>query len=302
MARNQMYKYVWLVKTIYDAKRISFEEINWKWLDSDLSEGLEIPLRTFHKWRAAAEEIFGINIECDRKDGYRYYIENREDIKGNSIQNWMIDTISVSNMLVENIALKDRILLENVPSGNVYLSPILSAMKSSKTIEFVHQSYWKSEPSVYTIDPYCVKIFRQRWYVVGFSHSHGEIRIFALDRIREVKILDTAFVYPKDFCPELFFDSSFGVIVMKDMKIEDVRLKVSALQANYLRSLPLHESQAETERNEDYSIFAMQIRPTWDFQQEILRNADEMEILEPLWLRKEIAGVVKRMWDKYEED
>ena len=86
------------------------------------------------------------------------------------------------------------------------------------------------------------------------------------------------------------------------MKIEDVRLKVSALQANYLRSLPLHESQAETERNEDYSIFAMQIRPTWDFQQEILRNADEMEILEPLWLRKEIAGVVKRMWDRYEED
>ena len=137
---------------------------------------------------------------------------------------------------------------------------------------------------------------------MGFSHSHGEIRIFALDRIREVKILDTAFVYPKDFCPELFFDSSFGVIVMKDMKIEDVRLKVSALQANYLRSLPLHESQAETERNEDYSIFAMQIRPTWDFQQEILRNADEMEVLEPLWLRKEIAEIVKRMWNKYVED
>ena len=179
MARNQMYKYVWLVKTIYDAKRISFEEINWKWLDSDLSEGLEIPLRTFHKWRAAAEEIFGINIECDRNDGYRYYIENREDIKGNSIQNWMIDTISVSNMLVENIALKDRVLLENVPSGNVYLSIILSAMKSSKTIEFVHQSYWKPKSSVYAIDPYCVKLFRQRWYVVGFSHSHGEIRIFA---------------------------------------------------------------------------------------------------------------------------
>ena len=84
--------------------------------------------------------------------------------------------------------------------------------------------------------------------------------------------------------------------------MEHVVLKVSAGQSNYLRDLPLHITQNEKEQHEDYSIFELDIRPTFDFQQEILWNGEDMEVLKPEWLRKEIAGKVKGMWNRYKED
>ena len=86
------------------------------------------------------------------------------------------------------------------------------------------------------------------------------------------------------------------------MEKQTVKLKVSAGQANYIRDLKLHESQEELERNEEYSIFQYYLRPEFDFQQEILWNGEDMEVLEPKWLRKEMAGKIKRMWNKYKED
>jgi hypothetical protein len=111
MARNLINKYVWLVETIYKAKRITFEEINEKWLENDLSEGIELALRTFHKWRIAVEEMFGLVIECERKGGYHYYIANVNELKGNNIRNWLLNTISVSNLLIDNQHMKDRYCL-----------------------------------------------------------------------------------------------------------------------------------------------------------------------------------------------
>lgn len=78
-----------------------------------------------------------------------------------------------------------------------------------------------------------------------------------------------------------------------------MKLKVSGRQANYLRDLPLHETQQETEQTDDYSIIELQVRPTFDFQQELLWNGEDLDVLEPLWLRKEIAGKIKRMWNNY---
>ena len=106
MAVSLHLKYVWLIETIYKAKRITFEEINRKWMDCELSEGLELPIRTFHKWRAAAEEIYGLVIDCQRKGGYHYFIANADEIKQGGIRNWLINTFSISNLLVDNLHLK----------------------------------------------------------------------------------------------------------------------------------------------------------------------------------------------------
>jgi hypothetical protein len=51
-----------------------------------MSEGEEIPLRTFHNHRHAIEELFDINIECDRRNGYVYYIENTDDIEKGGVR------------------------------------------------------------------------------------------------------------------------------------------------------------------------------------------------------------------------
>ena len=133
MAKNLINKYVWLVDTIYRAGRITYEEINEKWLDQDMDDK-PIPLRTFHKWRIAAEDMFHLNIECERKGGYHYYIENKAEIGQNGLRNWLLKTISVSNLLLDSQSLKDRILLEDIPSGQEYLATILDAMKTNNQL------------------------------------------------------------------------------------------------------------------------------------------------------------------------
>ncbi len=301
MSKNQINKYVWLVETLYHAKKITLKEINRRWLDTDLSEGLEIPRRTFHSWKNEVEELFGLVIMCDKRDGDRYYIENREVLEDDGLQRWLLNTMSVNNTLLENKTLSDRILLENIPSGQEFLSTVMEAMKKSKLLEITYKGYWSEHEHTFPVAPYCVKLFRQRWYLVGNSVNEDRIRIYSLDRVLEAKLTGVPFKYPDDFCPEVYFEGCFGVIRGDGTEIEMVKLKVSADQANYLRSLPLHPSQKELIHTGEYSIFSVEVRPTFDFQQELLWNGDAIEVLEPLWLRKEMSDMVKRMGNNYKK-
>ena len=138
MAKNLLGKYVWLVETIYNAGHITFEEINQKWLDDDMDEE-PIPLRTFHKWRIAAEDMFGLVIDCERKGGYHYYIGNAREVESGGLRSWLLSTISVSNLLLDSQQLKDRILLEDIPSGVKYLPMIIEAMKTNNVMHYLSE-------------------------------------------------------------------------------------------------------------------------------------------------------------------
>lgn len=301
MAKNLLGKYVWLVETIYNAGHITFEEINQKWLDDDMDKE-PIPLRTFHKWRIAAEDMFGLVIDCERKGGYHYYIGNAREVESGGLRSWLLSTISVSNLLLDSQQLKDRILLEEIPSGVKYLPMIIEAMKTNNVIRITYQSYWREESHTFNVHPLCVKLFKQRWYMVALSPYYNKVMIYSLDRIFGLWKQKDKFKMPEDFEPSVFFQDCYGVIAGTKRKPETVRIKVSAGQANYIRSLKLHESQDEVERNDEYSIFTYFLRPELDFIQELLSNGEDVEVLEPFWLRKDVGGIIKRMWNKYKND
>lgn len=211
MAKNLINKYVWLVETIYKAGRITFEEINQKWVDK--FEEDPIPLRTFHKWRIAAEDMFNLAIECERKRGYHYYIENADEIKRGGLRNWLMNTISVSNLLLDSQSIKDRILLEDIPSGQNELAVIIDAMKTDTQLRITYQSYWKDESHTFNVHPYCLKLFKQRWYMIALNPYYDKIMIYALDRIFHIWKLDgQTFKMPEDFDPETFFYNYYGII------------------------------------------------------------------------------------------
>ena len=299
-------KYVWVIETIHRRRKISFKELNELWLRDDISRGVDIPKRTFDNWRYVIWDMFGINIVNENRGEYRYYIENEEDISKNGLRSWLYNTFCVSNAIANSQSIKDRILLEYVPSGQEHLQPIIEAMKENRVINITYHSYWKNEENNFDVQPYCVKLFRQRWYLVARStytyfFEKGP-RIYSLDRIHDLHKTEETFEIPKDWSPKKFFDGCFGIIANQGKEPEQVKLKVSAGQANYLRDLKLHGSQEEIERKEEYSIFEYNLCPEYDFIQEILWNGEDMEVLEPLWLRQEIAGKIKRMWNKYKED
>lgn len=300
MATNILNKYVWLVETIYNAGRITFKEINRKWIRTEMSEGVELSVRTFHKWRIAIEELFDLDIECDRQGGFYYYIYNTDDLRQWNIRNWLLKTISVGNQIKDSRHIKDRILLEDIPSGEMYLSQVIEAMKNFNHIGLTYKSYRRGECRSYVIYPYFIKLFKQRWYVVSKDTESGSVKTFSLDRIVSMEIkTDTKFEMPEDFdCAGLFCDS-FGIMLRDDIKPETIKLKAYGEQANYMRSLPLHKSQREVENNRNYSVFTLRVSPTIDFIQEILRWGEQLEVLEPQWLRNEIYDRLKNAMEKY---
>lgn len=299
MGKNLLNKYIWFVETIYNAKRITYEEINEKWRNNALSDGLDLPSRTFHKWRIAVEEMFGLIIDCERKGGYHYYIVNADELKEGNIRNWLINTFSISNLLVDNLQLHERILLEEIPSGQKYFAQIIDAMKSNNLINMTYRSYWKDNSYNFDVEPYCVKLFRQRWYLLGRSPYKKQMMIYALDRIQELRIIDENFELPAIFNANEFFSEYFGVNIGDEVDVETVKLKVASYQANYIRAVPLHHSQNEIEKNEDYSIFELRLRPTSDLMREILWHGEAIEVLAPLELRKEVTNKIENMSGKY---
>ena len=299
MGKNLLNKYIWFVETIYNAKRITYEEINEKWRNNALSDGLDLPSRTFHKWRIAVEEMFGLIIDCERKGGYHYYIANADELKEGNIRNWLINTFSISNLLVDNLQLHERILLEEIPSGQKYFAQIIDAMKNNSLINMTYRSYWKDNSHNFDVEPYCVKLFRQRWYLLGRSPYKKQMMIYALDRIQELRIIDKNFELPATFNANEFFSEYFGVNIGDEVDVETVKLKVASYQANYIRAVPLHHSQKEVERNENFSIFKLCLRPTSDLIREILWHGEAIEVLAPLELRKEVINKIENMSGKY---
>lgn len=299
MTKDLFDKYIWLIDTIYRAGKITFEEINERWLHSKLSDGKDIPLRTFHNWRIAIEQVFDINIECNRRGGYYYYIENADDIEKGGIRNWLLNTFAVNNLINESHHLKRRILFEEIPSGQQFLTPIIEAMRDGLEIELCHQSYWYDEPTTYTVQPYCVKVFKQRWYVVGFCKERDAIRTFSLDRIHQLITLESKFTYPKGFDPAAFFTDSFGIIV-EEGEVETIRIKVYGMHRLYMRALPLHHSQQEVETTDEFSIFEYRMKQTFDLRQELLSRGKDIEVLSPSSFREEMAKAIQEMAALYQ--
>ena len=294
MAKNLFPRYIWLVDTIYHSGKITFEELNTKWLRNSMSNGKKIPNKTFHNHRIAIEEIFDINIECN-KSTYEYYIDNAEDMERGGVRRWLINTFAVNNLINESHKLKERIVFENIPSGQQYLTPIIEAMRDGVKVEITYQSYW-SDAATFEIEPYFVKVFKQRWYVIGKSDN---LRIYALDRIKTLSLTGNTFKMPESFDPESYFQDCYGIIQGEDIKTERIKLRFESSQAKYIRALPLHISQLEIETNPKFVVFEYRIKPTFDFIQEILLHGDFVEVLSPISLRNEIKRIVVGMNKMY---
>ena len=276
-------RYVWFVTTIYNRGPISLADLQHRY-ESHFGRGEELSERQFHRYTDAVEELFDIEIKYSRTQR-GYVVADREGIDNMGMRKWLIQIFSVNNILHESQELKNRILLEDVPSGQQHLTTIVDAMRESVALLMTYQSFWMDEPATFEVEPYCVKLFEQRWYMLGKSEGYDELRLYALDRIKALEPTERKFKLPKKFDATKFFEDYYGIIIGdEDFDVEPVALKVDSWQSKYLRTLPLHHSQVEVERNEEYSIFEYRLCPSFDFRQKILSMGATTEVLAPATL------------------
>ncbi len=273
-------RYVWFMTTIYNRGPITLEEIQHRY-ESHFGRGEVLSERQFHRYTDAVEELFDIEIKYNRTQR-GYVIADGEGIADMGMRKWLIQTFSVNTLLGENTELKKRVLLENVPSGQQFLTPIFEAMRENVALSMTYHSFHREEPSTFEVEPYCVKLFEQRWYMLGKSEGYDDLRIYALDRIKALEPTERKFKLPKKFDAAKFFEDYYGIIISDDdYDVCPVALLVDAQQSNYLRTLPLHHTQVEVERNDKYSIFEYRLCPTFDFRQKVLSMGGSIEVLAP---------------------
>lgn len=295
---------IWLVDTIYSAGHISRDEIDRRWSSArynDMHE-TEYGERNFHRHRETIQEMFGIDIVCNRTTK-EYSIQGLDEANGAGMRSWLMNTFAINNMVNLGGGMEERILFETIPEGTRYLSTIVNAMRDGKQLYISYQNFVRPEPHSFLLAPYCLKLSKRRWYVIGKPDDHPEEadpRVYSLDRVKELTATDKTFKMPKDFKASKFFANQFGV----DRRIteaERIKVKMSAYDANYMRTLPIHGSQFELERNDEYSIFGFYVAPTYDFIQELRKFGSTLEVLEPAHLRDEFKEESEKLAKMYEK-
>jgi len=296
MARNLINRYIWLVDTINRYGRITLKDLNAVWLQSPISEGKPLARRTFFHYRDGVEEMFDINIQCD-KSTFEYYIDSGTADNAR-LQAWLVDSMSLSGMLSNAHDISSRIVLENVPSAREHLPIIIEALKHNQRVRFSYKSYTRvMATDGIVLEPYFVKIFKQLWYVIGLNVKEKVIKTYSLDRMSRLNLLNESFEMPPGFSPDEFFKDCFGITTNKN-KPKRIRLRVESTQAKYFRALPLHPSQREYV-HDDYSIFTYYMRVTYDLKEEILSHGDRVEVLAPVELKTLIRSELENALRMY---
>lgn len=303
MISKTYYRYIWLLDTLLNSSPLTIEEINMLWQDSPLSNG-PIPLRTFHEHRKGIKEMFGVEIECDRSQGNVYYVKNPEVLDEQRLAKWLLRKYSIPQDFVTFNAMKDRIMLEEIPQGQAFLNPIIEAMQTNVELRIDYQRYeYEQEEHLQTfhIQPYALKVFNHRWYLLGYLKEQERLRTVALDRIIDLQVLTTTFTLPKNFDARKYYANVVGIFVNNDLPITKVKIRAYGVQVEYLRSTPLHKSQSEVRsKHGEFADFTYRLCVTPELVSQLLAMGEKVEVLEPKELREIINDSLKKSLERYE--
>ena len=227
------------------------------------------------------------------------YIAEMDESSNADLHNRLISIMGVNSLLKDSKKLRDRILFEHVPSGEKFLAPIIEALRDHYSIQITHQGFGKPRPYTFVVEPYCLKMFKQRWYMLARSPYDDEFRVYGLDRILALESTGQKYDLPDGPCAaERIFRQVYGVTMLEG-ETEEIIISISEDQAPYLRTLPIHPSQREIEPINGYPAFSFNVYPSAEFCQELFKYGSDLEVHEPKWLREDFAKDAAKTNNQY---
>ena len=289
------HQYIWIINTLRAYRKLTLDELSQKWQEDGVTDGNPLPRASFYRHRDAIQDMFGIIIDCDLRT-YKYYISNEAVFSDDGIERWLFSTLTVHGVLADSAAVKERLVLENAPAGEQYLNTIIRAIHTNHRL---HIGYRKFETEGYekVVSPFALKLFHQRWYLLARTEEQ-QMRIYALDRLTKAELTTEPFTMPRGFSPKAYFAEYFGVLTIP-VPMAHVVIRAYDTTPDYLRTLPLHHSQREIASTDQYADFALDLRPTADFQGQLLSHGARIEVLEPESLRQQMAQSLSASLERY---
>lgn len=288
---------------------VRFEEIQEQWAKNDIFQKRKpLQYRTFHNWCLSIRSMGRFYVEHQASD-HKYFLRRFEE-KDESVQEFRLISYSLTDYqkidrALQNMLISDRIVQEPSFDCEEILDIISTAMRENRVLLIDYDKFGNEEGYEMEVHPYALRYCQRRWYLLAYSPERQGLRTYALDRLPGCAILDKTFEYPKDFDAKEYYKDCVGVF--KGISEEEkepclVLLKATKRQADYLQTLPLHKSQRIMLEDINYSLFSYKVLPTDEFANRILAMGDEVEVMEPAFLRDKIKSKLENMIKCYSKN
>jgi len=296
MGSDLIRRHAWLVETLDKYGALTRREISDLWQKSPSGDGNPIPERTFHHHRRAIEETFHISIKCNSRG--EYYIEEEESEREAAFRRYVFNSYMINNTLNDNPGVAKYIMVDEIPSSREFLPVVIDAIQQHKKISFDYAGFTRVIPDRnIRYSPLFVKLYKQRWYMIGIKEKNGKIRTYALDRVKKMHLLNED-AEKSDYSPEDIFEYCLGV-TQSQASPRNIRLRVTAKQAKYLRALPLHHTQQEVFVCDDYSVFTYRLKINYELVHDILGFGESVLVESPTELRVAVVTEMQNTINGY---
>ena len=296
---SKLKKCLYLINLLERKGALTLEEINDYYQYSSLYEGEDIHPRTFLRYKDYIEMTFPCYIEFNSRIG-KYELHRHSALYGedDSLYDYLLSAYHIEGMTELALKHRDRIMLTEPPTGVEHVQIILEAIDKKRGIECDYYSYNKKSVKQQKLIPYFLRTWENRWYLVAEPDNHHQ-SVFALERMDNIRMTEEKMLPSKNLTVEEYFDGSFGVNHSDDQKPEKILIKVYNTQAEYVRALPIHESQKEIETTDEWSVFEYRIIPCFNLYQKLLWHREKIEILEPQRIRDEMKKIIEDIQKMY---
>ncbi len=268
--------------------------------DVDLTE------RTFERDKNILEVDFGIVITYNHKSRGYTLEENEEALS----QFFKFAQFAAMAELYEN-GFKDYksfqkwVLPEDTAnfSGVQHFKKLIQAIAANHKISFLKENYYGATNKPYIVSPLCLKEYANRWYLIAVVDGESEIKNFGIDRLSQIEIKNIKSLQLDDFQKQLKqYDDVVGLNYTESKKEvpEKIVLKAHNNQIKYLRSLPIHKSQICIDGiDNQWGQVTYVLKPNYEFEIQILKLGNMVEVLEPIWFREKIKKHISEMYHLY---
>ena len=280
---------------------MSLKEINNHYQYSSIYDGEIIP-RTFARYKDYIAETFPCYIDYNQSTNQYFLKRYHQYGQDESLYNYLLSAYHIEGMSELAVKHRDKVKLLDAPTGVENVQIILEAIDKQKGIECVYYSFDRATKKQQLLIPYFLKTWEKRWYLAAEpdNHHHG-ISIFALERMDNIRLTEKKMLPSNDVTADEYWEGSFGVNHSDNQVPEQIVIKAYGAQAEYIRALPIHESQKELERTDEYTIFEYHIVPCFNLFQQLLWHREKLEIIEPIKMREEMKKIVQNIISLYKD-
>lgn len=303
--QTYIYRFSLIIKKLKTKPYSSYEELEG--YISSQSEYLQMQddrvnmsfsKRTLQRDIKEIRNIFGINIEYSKSK--KGYFIGQSEAENTSFERVM-EAFDIFNSLNLAQGLQPFVHLEKRrPQGTENLYALLHAIKNRLQIKFTYQKFWEEKLSQRLVEPYALKEFKNRWYIMAKDSKDNNIKSFALDRLTNLEITNQTYQYPNNYSIEQTYRYCFGIISPNDEDPQDIILSFDPFQGKYIKTLPLHGTQQVLVDNDEETRIKLKLCLTHDLLMELLSFGDNMKVIEPQSLADQIKQAHKKAYRQYQ--